>query len=85
MTRGAGCGKPARPDLRGAGRSNPPAYPDLDVTIKEADVAPLQAHGWWSSMVQAAIGLLQPGVPDVYQGDELTDVTAWARGERGGP
>ena len=29
MTRGAGCGNPARPDLRGAGRRNPPAYPTL--------------------------------------------------------
>ena len=33
VTRRAGCGNPARPDLWGAGRSNPPAYPIPEFTM----------------------------------------------------
>jgi len=40
-----------------------------------ADARVLEAHGWWSSLVQTAIGLLQPGVPDVYQGTETIDLS----------
>jgi len=40
-----------------------------------ADAEVLQRHGWWSSLVQTAIGLLQPGVPDVYQGTETVDLS----------
>ncbi len=39
------------------------------------DVAALEAHGWWSSQVQTAIGLPQPGIPDVYQGTETIDLS----------
>ncbi|HEX4901243.1 MAG TPA: malto-oligosyltrehalose synthase [Acidimicrobiales bacterium] len=35
----------------------------------------LEAHGRWESLVQTAIGLLQPGVPDVYQGTETLDLS----------
>jgi len=41
----------------------------------EADARVLEAHGRWSSLVQTAIGLLQPGVPDVYQGTETLDLS----------
>ncbi|HEU5084961.1 MAG TPA: malto-oligosyltrehalose synthase [Acidimicrobiales bacterium] len=40
-----------------------------------ADAAALERHGWWSSLVQTAIGLLQPGVPDVYQGTETIELS----------
>lgn len=40
-----------------------------------ADVAVLERHGWWNSQVQTAIGLLQPGIPDVYQGTEIIDLS----------
>jgi len=40
-----------------------------------ADARVLEAHGWWSSLVQTAVGLLQPGVPDVYQGTETIDLS----------
>jgi len=40
-----------------------------------ADGRALEAHGRWASLVQTAIGLLQPGVPDVYQGTETLDLS----------
>ena len=40
-----------------------------------ADAGVLEAHGTWSSLVQTAVGLLQPGVPDVYQGTETIDLS----------
>jgi (1->4)-alpha-D-glucan 1-alpha-D-glucosylmutase len=40
-----------------------------------ADVAMLARHGFWNSQVQTAVGLLQPGVPDVYQGTEIIDLS----------
>lgn len=40
-----------------------------------ADAAVLERHGWWNSQVQTAIGLLQPGIPDVYQGTEVIDLS----------
>jgi (1->4)-alpha-D-glucan 1-alpha-D-glucosylmutase len=40
-----------------------------------ADASVLERHGWWNSQVQTAIGLLQPGVPDVYQGTEVIDLS----------
>ncbi|MFP5320415.1 MAG: malto-oligosyltrehalose synthase, partial [Acidimicrobiia bacterium] len=40
-----------------------------------ADAEVLEAHGWWKSLVQTAIALLQPGVPDVYQGTETIDLS----------
>ena len=49
---------------------DPAAAEDLD-----ADARVLEAHGWWSSLVQTAVGLLQPGVPDVYQGTETIDLS----------
>jgi len=41
----------------------------------DADGRALEVHGRWSSLVQTAIGLLQPGVPDVYQGTETLDLS----------
>ena len=49
---------------------DPDAVDDL-----AADVAVLERHGWWNSQVQTAIGLLQPGIPDVYQGTEVIDLS----------
>jgi len=40
-----------------------------------ADATVLERHGWWNSQVQTAVGLLQPGVPDVYQGTEVIDLS----------
>jgi (1->4)-alpha-D-glucan 1-alpha-D-glucosylmutase len=40
-----------------------------------ADASVLERHGWWNSQVQTAIGLLQPGIPDVYQGTEVIDLS----------
>ncbi len=40
-----------------------------------ADAAVLERHGHWNSQVQTAIGLLQPGIPDVYQGTEVIDLS----------
>ncbi len=40
-----------------------------------ADAGVLEGHGWWSSLVQTAVALLQPGVPDVYQGTETVDLS----------
>jgi (1->4)-alpha-D-glucan 1-alpha-D-glucosylmutase len=40
-----------------------------------ADASVLERHGWWSSLVQTAIGLAQPGIPDVYQGTETIDLS----------
>src|SRR6185503_10914701 len=37
LSRGAGCGKSARPDLRGAGRGNPPVYPTAFPRCPNAD------------------------------------------------
>jgi (1->4)-alpha-D-glucan 1-alpha-D-glucosylmutase len=49
---------------------------DADLTDElAADAAVLERHGWWNSQVQTAIALLQPGVPDVYQGTEVIDLS----------
>jgi (1->4)-alpha-D-glucan 1-alpha-D-glucosylmutase len=41
----------------------------------EAFVAPLLAPGWRTSLAQKLICLTAPGVPDVYQGTELWDLS----------
>jgi (1->4)-alpha-D-glucan 1-alpha-D-glucosylmutase len=41
----------------------------------DADARTLVRHGWWNSVVQAALGLLQPGIPDVYQGTETVELS----------
>ena len=40
-----------------------------------ADATVLERHGYWNSQVQTAVGLLQPGIPDVYQGTEVIDLS----------
>ncbi|MFP5576670.1 MAG: malto-oligosyltrehalose synthase [Acidimicrobiia bacterium] len=40
-----------------------------------ADAGVLERHGWWNSQVQTAVSLLQPGIPDVYQGTEVVDLS----------
>jgi (1->4)-alpha-D-glucan 1-alpha-D-glucosylmutase len=41
----------------------------------EAFVAPLVVHGWTVSLAQKLVQLTMPGVPDVYQGSELWDLS----------
>ena len=41
----------------------------------EAFVAPLVVHGWAASLAQRLVQLTMPGVPDVYQGTELWDLS----------
>jgi (1->4)-alpha-D-glucan 1-alpha-D-glucosylmutase len=41
----------------------------------EAFVAPLVLHGWTASLAQKLVQLTMPGVPDVYQGTELWDLS----------
>ncbi|HEX8002904.1 MAG TPA: malto-oligosyltrehalose synthase [Mycobacteriales bacterium] len=41
----------------------------------EAFVAPLVVHGWTASLAQKLVQLTMPGVPDVYQGSELWDLS----------
>ncbi|HEU0133089.1 MAG TPA: malto-oligosyltrehalose synthase [Mycobacteriales bacterium] len=41
----------------------------------EAFVAPLVPHGWTASLAQKLVQLTMPGVPDVYQGSELWDLS----------
>jgi (1->4)-alpha-D-glucan 1-alpha-D-glucosylmutase len=41
----------------------------------DAFVAPLVEHGWTNSLAMQAIKLTAPGVPDVYQGTELWDLS----------
>ena len=48
--------------------------PDLADELA-TDARVLERHGWWNSQVQTAIGLLQPGIPDVYQGTEVVDLS----------
>jgi (1->4)-alpha-D-glucan 1-alpha-D-glucosylmutase len=40
-----------------------------------AFVAPLVVHGWTASLAQKLVQLTMPGVPDVYQGTELVDLS----------
>jgi (1->4)-alpha-D-glucan 1-alpha-D-glucosylmutase len=40
-----------------------------------AFVAPLVVHGWTASLAQKLVQLTMPGVPDVYQGSELWDLS----------
>jgi (1->4)-alpha-D-glucan 1-alpha-D-glucosylmutase len=41
----------------------------------DAFVAPLVVHGWTASLAQKLVQLTMPGVPDVYQGNELWDLS----------
>jgi (1->4)-alpha-D-glucan 1-alpha-D-glucosylmutase len=41
----------------------------------EAFVGPLAAFGWVNSLAQRLLALTVPGVPDVYQGNELMDLS----------
>jgi (1->4)-alpha-D-glucan 1-alpha-D-glucosylmutase len=40
-----------------------------------AFVAPLVVHGWTAALAQKLVQLTMPGVPDVYQGSELWDLS----------
>jgi (1->4)-alpha-D-glucan 1-alpha-D-glucosylmutase len=40
-----------------------------------AFVEPLVVHGWTASLAQKLVQLTMPGVPDVYQGSELWDLS----------
>jgi (1->4)-alpha-D-glucan 1-alpha-D-glucosylmutase len=41
----------------------------------DAFCAPLVVHGWTASLAQKLVQLTMPGVPDVYQGTELWDLS----------
>jgi (1->4)-alpha-D-glucan 1-alpha-D-glucosylmutase len=41
----------------------------------DAFAAPLVVHGWVASLAQKLVQLTMPGVPDVYQGSELWDLS----------